>query len=419
MVDFGNLVNQTAALFGVDNSRGVQEAQQGTSLAIEEVTGDLSVVLRGRSMPYRGVEWGVEQRIKTDWYPGNPVASQQILGPQEGKTVLKGMWKDRFIRGSIEVSGADTPRFATDAVQLFHRICRAGRLLRVSYLAEVRVGYLRKFVPTYDRAQDVAWEMEFEWQGREDQVFVREEEAPSSPRTGFDLFSALQDAVAAVAAVVSLANAWVAGIVSAINEIGDSIAGLTRLLEVAATLTSLPSTLIGAITAQVAAIVRQVTSLLRQILSPRGTVTPVAQLVAKPAISPTSRKASAAGSGSRRGQAPPASAVANTTRFERARRAVGRAASNIAAYAQTEEARILARVSPATTVVVTVSEQQSLYSLSTKYYGSPDYAGYIAAVNRLGSGNVAAGTQIRIPPRPVGTTLPKPGSSTLGGVCRA
>ena len=111
--------------------------------------------------------------------------------------------------------------------------------------------------------------------------------------------------------------------------------------------------------------------------------------------------------------------MANTTRFERARRGVGRAASNLAAFAQSEEARILARANPIATLTVTVPEQQSLYSLSTKYYGSPDFAGYLAAVNRMGSGNVRPGSQLRVPPRPAGTVAPQPGSSTLGGVCSA
>jgi hypothetical protein len=282
----------------------------------------------------------------------------------------------------------------------------------------VRIGRLVKFTPSYDRAADIGWEAEFEWMSRDDQAFVRDSDAEPSPRTGFDLFAALQDALGAIAAVVQLANNWVAAIVTQVNEIGDMVAGFCKLLELAATLVNLPATLIGAITNAANQLVRTVTSLLRQILSPRGTSSPLAQFIAKPTGNPTSRKSSAAGGGARGGAAPVASAMANTIRFEAWRHNVGRAAGNISSFALSERDRILARVSPRDVKIITVGEGQSLFTIAAAQYGSPDFAGYIAAVNKLGTTNVKPGLQLRIPPRPSGT-IPLPGSSTRGGVCRA
>lgn len=49
----------------------------------------------GNQMPFQPFEWGGEQRLVKDYYPGNPEAVVQVLGPKEGPLTIKGRWKDK------------------------------------------------------------------------------------------------------------------------------------------------------------------------------------------------------------------------------------------------------------------------------------------------------------------------------------
>ncbi len=57
---------------------------------------------------------------------------------------------------------------------------------------------------------------------------------------------------------------------------------------------------------------------------------------------------------------------------------------------------------PKTTRIITTSAEATLYDIANKYYGAPDFAGYIASVNGLTTARLQAGTQLRLPPRPTG-----------------
>lgn len=67
-------------------------------MVITQETGQRrAIVLRGRSMPYRPVAWGEQQRVKYSWLPGNPIASAQVIGAVFKPTTMEGMWKDVFL----------------------------------------------------------------------------------------------------------------------------------------------------------------------------------------------------------------------------------------------------------------------------------------------------------------------------------
>ena len=119
--------------------------------------------LAGRALPYRGVEWTTKQRGKTTYYPGNVVATQQLMGPVDQPFTIKGMWKDTFLG-----NGA-----ARQLCNTFDAVCRSGFAVQVSWgetqygePAIVREGYISEFKQNYDRVQDVAWEITFEPRGR-------------------------------------------------------------------------------------------------------------------------------------------------------------------------------------------------------------------------------------------------------------
>jgi len=136
-------------------------------------TGQNKVIrLEGRALPYRGISYGTEQRSKTTYYAGNPVASQQVFGPIEQNTVISGMWKDIFLG-----NGA-----AKGLVTTFEGLVRSGFQVKVVWgdtilpsgelpantKSIVRTGIVKRIVPKFERPQDVAWEIEFEWRGRDE-----------------------------------------------------------------------------------------------------------------------------------------------------------------------------------------------------------------------------------------------------------
>lgn len=146
----------------------------------------IPIDLAGRALPYRGVAWETEQRVKTTYYPGNPVATQQILGPMDKPTTIGGIWKDIFLGNGVAKRLVDT----------FDGICRSGFQVELSWgqglLPDgsqivgpkwpiVRQGVIKTFKHTYDRPQDITWEIVFELRGRD--------EASAPPLTAAGLIS--------------------------------------------------------------------------------------------------------------------------------------------------------------------------------------------------------------------------------------
>lgn len=131
------------------------------------------VSLRGRAMPYAPFTLESEQRIKTTWYPGNPKATQQVMGVTEKPTTITGIWKDRYI-------GDGVSRFLA---KVFENIGRSAPQLQVTWgtgatstdvggggtVGEplVRYGLLKRWKFSHNIPQQVPFELEFEWNGLE------------------------------------------------------------------------------------------------------------------------------------------------------------------------------------------------------------------------------------------------------------
>lgn len=143
---------------------------------VEEVSGEQRrMSLGGRALPYRPIRFSGRQRIVKTWYPGNPVATVQVLGADEGDTTIRGMWKNRFLgfvtfEGSLVAKPDAAVSFvgirletATEVVEAVDDIRRKGSLLRISWGPEVRYGFIEEFSKEWDREQDVAWEIKFSW----------------------------------------------------------------------------------------------------------------------------------------------------------------------------------------------------------------------------------------------------------------
>jgi len=397
MAGFDNLTNTFGEAFGeafgLDFTQG---SAAGTVVTLEELEGTTKrkITLTGRAVPYQGVEWEGEHKSKVTWYPGNPVATQQLLGPQEMSTIFQGMWKDRFMldsggAGAIQVvPGADIDT-AEKAAILFDELRRSGKLLRVQWLSQVRAGILKIFRTDWDRPQDLRWRMEFEWQS------LNDEEAPRAaiePLPAPDLFNLLNFLEDILTLAPQLVNAFVAGIVSSINSIRDRVSNVFNILRVAGTLLNLPATIAGALKAAIGSLVRELTELIQR-LGGRSNVT-APNDVSGPSISPTEPSRDVTGGGK------PSSAATQELELEKWRRSMIRTAAALRVASQKAVSDQLDRLQPRTTKRITVMAETSLYKLARDEYGSADFANYLANTNGLTTANVPAGFQLRIPPRP-------------------
>jgi hypothetical protein len=177
-----------------------------SKISITELNGDQlrTVVLQGASLPLMGTDWAGEQKVSTTWYPGNgDEATQQVLGPREVPSHWHGNWK-RTLMGrtdSVAQSGALSTGFGVLSNinqpwvlrDLLEDIFRAGTRLGVTWSVSsggsslapevsefsfppvdfedidtkiYREGRARTWKFAHDRAQDIRWEVEFDWLGR-------------------------------------------------------------------------------------------------------------------------------------------------------------------------------------------------------------------------------------------------------------
>lgn len=171
---------------------------------ITEVNGlKRTLILRGRSLPYKGavLDTGT-QRVEITYFPGNPVAFSQVLGPTYERSEITGKWKDKFLAlednaplilgfPTLSAAGRPTPvganrvigasflsggaftgqqtlqlaKAAQDAIGLLRK---AGALLRVEWMSFVRFGHLTKAEFTDGDGDEVEWRIEFAWTGDTD-----------------------------------------------------------------------------------------------------------------------------------------------------------------------------------------------------------------------------------------------------------
>jgi len=175
------------------------EAGVGSSVTIEELSAPQPgkkgriLILRGGALPFMGAEWGFENELVTEWYPGNGVeATQQMLGPKEMPSSWEGMWRRTQLgRNPAEFVDQDgIQQFIVQPMELsdtLEDIARRGARLRVTWavrgrsvagdpgtngqfydqdMQKVREGRVKSFKTPVDRHTDVKWHIEFHWVSR-------------------------------------------------------------------------------------------------------------------------------------------------------------------------------------------------------------------------------------------------------------
>lgn len=157
-----------------------QSAVVITTLKDDGVTASTpKLTLMGRALPYPGLELEAGMNAEFTWYPGNAVATVQMLGASQKATTIKGMWKDRFLMSLTEddppVEVQPTAKAVIDGQQVadvralvlaVEQMQLSGLLLKFEWGTVVRVGILTRFRQNWTRFEDCEWEMEFQWVSR-------------------------------------------------------------------------------------------------------------------------------------------------------------------------------------------------------------------------------------------------------------
>lgn len=391
LASVSSIVNTTLDAFGLLSSNS---SKAGTSLEIKQIEGTnpITVVLKDRAMPYQEPSFKAVLKTKKTTYPGNPVATQQVLNPDDDNTTFEGMWKERFLKGSIGINdNFDAVTSVDQALQVFENLARAGKLVRVQWLSFIRTGLLVGFDVKPQNAVDMKWELDFEWQSRDDSLLGSRAAAFEVPSADdlLNLLNTIEDIVTLAPGLVQSFNAV---IVSAIRDIQDKLGEVVNLLRVVEAIISLPAQIEGAIRAAVLALVRQVQDLTRQ-LSDRWTESVMGKGLAL-ALSSSTVQPETVGTQS--------SALASQASYAAWSRSLTLSLGALSFAAQRAYQGVVERTKPQGLRVLTVAEGETLYSLAERLYGSADFANFLAVANGLTSVGVPPGFQLRAPGRPFG-----------------
>lgn len=345
---------------------------------IRELTGSKREIrLLDRALPYQGVAFPREQHVVQRWYPGNPSATIQVLGPRVGDVELTGKWKARFLLrgGMVQASGfvsigPDGAVSAETLVAAFDSIVSSGNQLEVRWGPEVRRGVMTSFVPTYDRPEDIDWTAKFTWSQKGTRQPTRAaiaSDMTNDVRAALDAF----DLIAAEQPRGILPNE-ASGIRAAIDEVRASGAAFTEALaqvqaESSATLASVQ---------RVQVLSRRAVNAGRAIRAGNIADVPYVALL-------------------------PTDGLREVFAVERWRRDLGASGRNYAATSARAGAAVEERYTPGAQRIVTVGQGETLRMIARRELGSADAWTVIADANNIVGSNVPVGTRLVIP-RPSG-----------------
>lgn len=124
------------------------------------------VRLEGRMKPHRQVRFKGGQRVKTRFYPGNPNATQQAMGPTIAPFTLSGRWSDRYLGNGV----------ARQLMDIVIDLCDRAASVEITFgpglggdtaapvvtgTPIVFVGLITDHEFQVPRVQDIGWQLEF------------------------------------------------------------------------------------------------------------------------------------------------------------------------------------------------------------------------------------------------------------------
>lgn len=294
---FGGIIEGALSLV---SGSGNQPVETPSALVVEELGGQKrKVELIGRGLPYRPFELPVAQRVVTTWLPGFAEATATVLGARDDPSTLNGFWKDRFIQkpqgggpagavakvtgaalGAVTaVSGALSGGFGEDAefkapikkggkpvesvrdaAELFDSITREGQEVQVTWDAQCRRGFLKRFVPRWHNAHDCEWEMEFEWISRGEKPRVAEAERSAAGTVDeirqvvSDLGATLDEVGAITDELDDRVQSQMQALNSLVEKLGDAVASVNKLVNLPSSATRRMVATLNSVVAQALAI---------------------------------------------------------------------------------------------------------------------------------------------------------------------
>lgn len=108
-----------------------------------------------RSSPIGGWPGGVTQRTSRTDYPGADSPTEQVLGPNYKPFTLNGRWKDKFNGGRPAVG--DPPGFALKTFREFLAMVRRGNVVEISFQSLTFQGIITDFDWDYRREYDIGY----------------------------------------------------------------------------------------------------------------------------------------------------------------------------------------------------------------------------------------------------------------------
>jgi nucleoid-associated protein YgaU len=253
-----------------------------TPITIEQVDGPRKMVFHGRSLPYRGFELTRTMGHTTTWNPGNPVATQQVLGPRFEPTEFEGTWKDRYLRtdgvvliGFPRISPAAIPqssiaggssfvgtgafpalqraRLARTVDDAFELLFSEGLKIRWSWETKVRYGLITRYTsrpgtPT-GGLSDIGWTMEMTWSGNVEAPPISRAVTYNVLATASGLQTLLAELLAELGKVTAIKqpNAFLANVATEIDSILSVVAALVEAFRKITNFLTAPSDLLATI----------------------------------------------------------------------------------------------------------------------------------------------------------------------------
>ena len=160
-------------------------------LIIKELGGEKrELVLTGSAMPFSPTAFGGGRtRVVKTMYPGNPVASGQVLGTDEEDDSFSGRWRDAILTTTGKVLFDNFPIVtAEDLASAVDSIRTSAQMLRVTWAKIERFGVMTYFKPEWERREILNWTMSFDWLSRwekADSPFLEEVSAAIAPAADF------------------------------------------------------------------------------------------------------------------------------------------------------------------------------------------------------------------------------------------
>lgn len=373
-----------------------------SALVIQELSGDRrGLTLMGRALPYRPVSFSGRLRAEFTHYPGNPVATVQVLGPEEGQTTMQGYWKDKFLGGSDPTAlarmgsgggmregtgldiGTSSISNVLELVNLVEDVRRTGQILEVAWDSLKREGMLIEFEHTWHNTHDVEWKMTFQWSS------LADPDPPMAvPETDSSDFqselTSLGENLSTLQSQVALAQDFVEDFNAKITTLEDSISS------VAETVSQVVDLVLSPVDAarRILGIVEYTKANAKDVMDStdahvtRSLVTPMPLVL--PDTSPTAPTVTA-------GQA------CATAKYFRDVRANSRSIRGLSAQRAQELGSRTGETQGAT--IIRAKMGQDLRDISIQVYGTVDQWRLLKSYNGLASSALTAGQIILIPPQ--------------------